>query len=112
MSEMIAKMVEALREAPETHLAIFGLALELTDEHGELDIDRAILRADEIKHADEEARLYATSVHEARRDLMKVPPAGTDTAVTLTEGYEDEEHWDDGDYDPDDYDLDEPEDED
>jgi len=51
-------LVRVLRAVPPKSLRLVELAWELADEKGELDVDRAALRADEVDAAEREAAAY------------------------------------------------------
>lgn len=68
-----ADIVEILRQVPEKHLAVFGLAAELVDPDGELDAEAAATRRPEINLAIAEAESYARATRPAVEALRRIP---------------------------------------
>jgi hypothetical protein len=66
------ELVRALRTVPEKRLRILELARELANEKGELDLERAAARADEVEMADREASAYAQATRNVLRWLTEL----------------------------------------
>ncbi|MCC6175641.1 MAG: PRTRC system protein C [Chloroflexi bacterium] len=66
-------IVAILRQVPEKHLAVFGLAAELIDSDGELDAEAAAARQPEINLAIVEAESYARATRPAVEALRRIP---------------------------------------
>ncbi len=61
-------ILEALRRVPETHLAVYDLARELTGPDGQVDVERAAERTEEIKDALVQAEGYVR----ANQTVLKI----------------------------------------
>lgn len=69
--------IEALKNVPEVHLAIFDLARQVFKEDGKLDIEKANFLNAEILQASKEARAYSEQTERAVRllcQLLLSPP--------------------------------------
>ena len=65
-------LVRALRTVPEKRLRLVELARELADEAGELDLEKAAKRLDEVDLAIREASVYAQATGRVLRWLNEL----------------------------------------
>jgi len=65
-------LVRALRTVPEKHLRIVELAHELATRNGELNVEEAAARADEVEAAVHEAQAYAQATRRVLRWLIEL----------------------------------------
>ncbi|HLC30159.1 MAG TPA: hypothetical protein VJM51_05215 [Dehalococcoidia bacterium] len=69
-------ILEALARVPETHLVIYDLARELTGPDGQVDVERAAERTEEIRDALVQAEAYVTGNQEVLNVLYQLMREG------------------------------------
>ena len=65
-------LVRVLRSVPARRLRIIELAWELANEKGELDLEKATMRLDEVELAVQEASAYAQATRRVLRWLIEL----------------------------------------
>ena len=65
-------LVRALRNVPRKKLRLVELANELANDKGELDVEKAAERADEVQMAVQEVSIYVQATRRVLRWLMEL----------------------------------------